>query len=141
MVAPIPSRLGGLLPKMSRRKSQTLKCLLRGLSEKQIALELGISRHTIHVYVKELHKQFGVASRGELLARWISDPDEDQISSNMPVGRGNASEGAESLTSLIARRAMLVAEIAHLDLKLVAAAQEFEGLQRKADERRMSLGA
>jgi DNA-binding CsgD family transcriptional regulator len=137
MVAPIPSRVAHLLPKMSRRKSQTLKCLLRGLSEKQIALELGISRHTIHVYVKELHKQFGVASRGELLARWISDPEEDRFSSNMPVDRGNASDGADSLTSLIARRAMLVAELADVDQKLVAAAQEIEGLQRKADERRM----
>ena len=135
MVAPLPSRLNVLLPKLSRRKSQTLKCLLRGLSEKQIARELGISQHTIHVYVKELHKQFGVASRGELLARWISHPDDEQVSSSVPT---ETFEGTESLASLIARRAYLVAELAQVDLKLMAAAHQVESLQRESDERRMS---
>ena len=53
------------------RLRQTLEGLLGGDSEKQIAHRLGLSRHTVHVYVKALYKRFGVSSRGELLARWV----------------------------------------------------------------------
>jgi DNA-binding CsgD family transcriptional regulator len=51
------------------RLSQTLACLLDGMSEKQIALNLDLSQHTIHNYVKALHQRFEVSSRGELLAK------------------------------------------------------------------------
>ena len=51
------------------RLSQTLNELLAGSSEKQIAVKLDLSRHTVHNYVKALHQRFGVNSRGELLAR------------------------------------------------------------------------
>lgn len=51
------------------RLRATLALLARGLSEKQIAAELGLSPHTVHDYVKALHRRFGVQSRGELLAR------------------------------------------------------------------------
>ena len=51
------------------RLTQTLNELLAGSSEKQIALKLELSQHTIHNYVKALHQRFGVSSRGELLAR------------------------------------------------------------------------
>ena len=39
--------------------------------ERQVALKLKISQHTVHVYVKQLYKRFGVSSRGELLARFV----------------------------------------------------------------------
>lgn len=51
------------------RVRQVLVCLMEGDSEKQAALRLGISRHTVHDYVKQLHHRFEVSSRGELLAR------------------------------------------------------------------------
>lgn len=51
------------------RLSQTLAALLEGLSEKQIALRLQLSQHTIHNYIKALHQRFEVSSRGELLAK------------------------------------------------------------------------
>ena len=35
----------------------------------QIARALGLSRHTVHEYVKRIYRCVGVASRGELLAR------------------------------------------------------------------------
>jgi DNA-binding CsgD family transcriptional regulator len=54
---------------LAPRLSQTLDELLQGRSEKEIALRLELSRHTIHNYVKALHQRFGVSSRGELLAR------------------------------------------------------------------------
>jgi DNA-binding CsgD family transcriptional regulator len=47
-----------------------LRCLLEG-DDKQIALRLGLGRHTVNQYIKTIFRHFGTASRGELLARWI----------------------------------------------------------------------
>lgn len=66
-----------LLPRMATplglppRQQQVLFRLQSGNSEKEIAWALGISRHTVHVYVKLLYRSFGVRSRGELLSLWI----------------------------------------------------------------------
>jgi DNA-binding CsgD family transcriptional regulator len=65
--APPPSLTAGLSP----RHGQTLLRLLEGDSEKQVAARLGVSPHTVHVYVKALHRRFNVSSRGELLARFV----------------------------------------------------------------------
>jgi DNA-binding NarL/FixJ family response regulator len=58
----------GLPPRMG----QTLMHLLHGESEKQIASKLNISRHTVHIYVKQLYRRFEVHSRAELMARYIA---------------------------------------------------------------------
>jgi DNA-binding CsgD family transcriptional regulator len=58
-------------PALPRRQRQTLELLLQGDGEKQIAGKLGLSPHTVHIYVKSLHKRFAVSSRSELLARFI----------------------------------------------------------------------
>lgn len=57
----------GLPPRMA----QILRGLLAGGSEKQLARNLAISPHTVHTYVKQLHKRLDVRSRGELLARFV----------------------------------------------------------------------
>ena len=59
---------GGPLAGLTPRLRQTLECLLEGDGEKQVALKLGLSRHTVHEYVKALYRRFRVNSRGELLA-------------------------------------------------------------------------
>jgi DNA-binding CsgD family transcriptional regulator len=51
------------------RLREVLRGLLEGEGEKELAGRLGISRHTVHYHVKQLHQRFGVTSRGELLAR------------------------------------------------------------------------
>jgi hypothetical protein len=51
------------------RLAQTLAALQSGSSEKQVSIQLGISPHTVHNYVKILHQRLGVSSRGELLAK------------------------------------------------------------------------
>ena len=56
---------------LSPRARQTLEGLTHGDSEKQIARKLGVSPHTVHVYVKQLYRRFDVSSRGELLARFV----------------------------------------------------------------------
>lgn len=72
--APSPDVAEGLPP----RHAQTLRRLLAGDSEKQIALHLGVSPHTVHVYVKALYRRFDVSSRAELLARFIRQPQSPQ---------------------------------------------------------------
>ena len=58
-------------PQLSPRLAQVLAGLTRGLSEKLVADELSLSTHTVHQYVKDLYRRFGVRSRGELLAQVI----------------------------------------------------------------------
>ncbi len=59
-------------PKLSPRLQQTLRALLAGDSEKQIACRLGLSRHTVHDYVKTLYRHFEVATRAELIVRCLA---------------------------------------------------------------------
>jgi DNA-binding NarL/FixJ family response regulator len=54
--------------RMSPRMLQTLELLSNGDAEKEVALKLGLSQHTVHVYVKALYRRFGVNSRAQLLA-------------------------------------------------------------------------
>jgi DNA-binding CsgD family transcriptional regulator len=56
---------------LSRRMEQTLRSLLGGDSEKQAAAKMGVSPHTVHVYVKTLYRKYNVSSRGELLSKWM----------------------------------------------------------------------
>src|SRR5438105_4018008 len=51
---------------LSRRQRNTLSHLLDGDSEKEVAKVMGLSRHTVHVYVKQLYRHYGVRSRAEL---------------------------------------------------------------------------
>ena len=53
--------------RLPRHLRQTLSCLLEGASEKEAAARLGLSWHTVHGYIKVLHRRFGVSSRAELL--------------------------------------------------------------------------
>jgi len=53
---------------LSPRMREVLDHLMQGDSEKQVALKLDISPHTVHDHVKRLHKHLNVSSRGELLA-------------------------------------------------------------------------
>jgi len=53
------------------RVRPVLGLLLAGLSEKQAADALGLSRHTVHQYVKTLYKLLRVNSRARLMALWL----------------------------------------------------------------------
>jgi len=52
---------------LSSRLRETLALLLDAKSEKQVGAALAISRHTVHVYVKELYRLYGVCTRCELI--------------------------------------------------------------------------
>jgi DNA-binding NarL/FixJ family response regulator len=66
-----PPAATGLDRPLSRRLRQTLDLLLAGEGEKQIALKLTLSPHTVHDYVKAVYRLFGVNTRAELLALWV----------------------------------------------------------------------
>jgi DNA-binding CsgD family transcriptional regulator len=54
-------------PPLPPRLQQVLGCLLQGDSEKQIAIRLGLSHHTVNRHVQRLYQHFHVHSRGELM--------------------------------------------------------------------------
>jgi DNA-binding CsgD family transcriptional regulator len=56
---------------LSPRLHQTLRALLEGDGEKQLAARLGLSRDTIHEYVRRIYQHFGVSTRAELLAYFL----------------------------------------------------------------------
>lgn len=60
--------------RLSPRVRQTLNRLLVGDSEKQVATALGVSIHTVHVYIKALYGALGVNSRAEMLAKFVRPP-------------------------------------------------------------------
>jgi len=92
-------------PRLPRRLRQTLSLLAGGHSEKQIARRLGISPHTVHDYVKALHRRFGASSRSELLLR--SRASEEfffrRQTSEEPPTAGAVSEGHSAWGRLAAR--------------------------------------
>ncbi|MDB5355899.1 MAG: Transcriptional regulator, LuxR family protein [Phycisphaerales bacterium] len=65
-----------LARQLSLRLRQTLARLLLGESEKQIAVDFSLSRHTVHGYVKSIYAHFQVAGRAELMSHWVELGDE-----------------------------------------------------------------
>jgi DNA-binding CsgD family transcriptional regulator len=57
---------------LAPRVRATLDGLLAGYADKEIAVSLGISPHTIHQYVKSIFDAYGVSSRSQLLSRHLS---------------------------------------------------------------------
>jgi DNA-binding CsgD family transcriptional regulator len=64
---PVDPRLASLQPRLRK----VMQHLLDGDGEKQVAAKLGLSRHTVHEYVKMIYQQLGVSSRSELLSQWV----------------------------------------------------------------------
>jgi DNA-binding CsgD family transcriptional regulator len=58
-------------PELPPRQRQVLLALLEGCSEKEVAAQLGISRHTVHIYVKAIYRHYGVCSRSELMSQLL----------------------------------------------------------------------
>lgn len=52
---------------LSRRELQTVQGILDGEKEMAIALELGISVHTVHTHVEHVYRKLGIGSRCALV--------------------------------------------------------------------------
>jgi DNA-binding CsgD family transcriptional regulator len=50
------------------RLCDVLGCMLDGVSEKEVAMALHISRHTVHAHVRKLYERYGVCSHLQLMA-------------------------------------------------------------------------
>lgn len=57
---------------LSEREREVLAGLLKGKSELQIAEELFLAKGTVHKYVIQLYRSFGVSTRAELMSLWIT---------------------------------------------------------------------
>jgi DNA-binding NarL/FixJ family response regulator len=66
------ARNPGFTDDLPRRLRETLRHLLTGASERQIARQMKLSPHTVHDYVKALYTRFAVSSRQELIAWWTA---------------------------------------------------------------------
>ena len=60
-------RVAALQPRLRK----VMQHLLEGDAEKQVAAKLGLSKHTVHEYVKMIYQQLGVSSRSELRSQWV----------------------------------------------------------------------
>jgi DNA-binding CsgD family transcriptional regulator len=58
---------------LTQRESEVVPLLARGLSTKEIAAEMCISRHTVNDHIKTIFTKCGATSRGELVARLFAD--------------------------------------------------------------------
>lgn len=112
---------------LSPRERETLERLLKGCSEKQIALALSISKHTVHIYVKQLYRRFGVNSRSELLALWIAAISQTPLP-NM-VMPGNLGEITD-VSDLLKKRLRLSLVLSMLDQRLAELDDDFRELSK-----------
>lgn len=65
------------------RFERILDGLMRGLSEKEIAEEVNLSSRTVHKYVQELFRRYGVNSRPKLMALWTRYPYRGRLPSTV----------------------------------------------------------
>jgi DNA-binding NarL/FixJ family response regulator len=55
---------------LSDRECQVLDLLARGHSEKEIAEQMTISRHTVHTYIRRIYEKLQVHSQAQAVARY-----------------------------------------------------------------------
>lgn len=67
------------ITRLTPRRRQTLKWVLKGRSEKEIAKEMRIKQDTVHEHIAKLFEFFDVHSRSELMALFISQALHDRI--------------------------------------------------------------
>lgn len=60
-------------PKLSRRERHVLEALVRGLSYKQVAAELGVTTETVRSYVRTLYKKLRVHSATEAVSKALRE--------------------------------------------------------------------
>jgi len=78
---------------LSRREQQLIDGLVRGLSDKELACELSLSRHTVRSYLKRLYLELGVHNRTQAVVvslhverRLLKVPNHSGF--GLPIGPG-----------------------------------------------------
>ena len=67
--APALDETDELVEELTEREAQVLQLLAQGLPNKQIALELNISEHTVKFHVSAIYAKLGVTNRTEAVRR------------------------------------------------------------------------
>lgn len=68
---------------LTPRQREVLDLLLEGLSEKEIATRLVLSRHTVHNHIRGIYRSMGVSSRYELFAKCTAIGDDAGAAGSM----------------------------------------------------------
>ena len=94
----------------SKREKDVVKLLLLGKSNKQIALELGISIRTVEFHLGNIYAKLGVISRAEAIVKfseshlWESAGDTDnsiQVKSTVDINSESADNGSRPISRRI----------------------------------------
>ena len=59
--------------KLSPRQTAIIKLILRSKKDKEIALEMGLSKHTVRTYLKRIFDRFDVSDRTALVLHVLSN--------------------------------------------------------------------
>lgn len=73
-----PDQASQNITRLQPRHRTILNLLCEGWSRKKIATHLGISENTVHGYVKEIFRHFGVNSQPQLIARFTKGDGGDR---------------------------------------------------------------
>jgi DNA-binding CsgD family transcriptional regulator len=60
-----------LVEPLTPREMEVIQLMAQGLANKQIALALGISEHTVKFHLSSLYAKLGISSRTEAVKRGI----------------------------------------------------------------------
>ena len=60
-----------LQPTLTHREEDVLELVVQGLTNREIAERLALSKRTVEDYVSRLLQKFEVKRRGQLIARWL----------------------------------------------------------------------
>jgi len=58
---------------LTDRENQVVRCMLKGRDQDEIALELGISRHTVHTHLDRVYRKLRIGNRFQLLLRVFAE--------------------------------------------------------------------
>ncbi len=106
------------------RQAQILELASRGQSDKEIAIAIGLSVHTVRTHLQRLYRAEGIANRAEAVAVWLAQqesPDAALEEEEERVSEAAAKSAAERLP--------IQAVPARLQMDLVNQARLAAGLQ------------
>ena len=69
----------GRLASLSAREKEVVRCLVEGLTNREIGQTLALSQHTVKNYIFKIFDKLGVSNRVELVLQVLTRPVEDDI--------------------------------------------------------------
>ena len=98
------------------RQVQILELAARGQSDKEIAVALGVSIHTVRTHLQRLYQSAGLANRAEAVAAWLAQQTTAPPADSGPLGAGELAQQEERVAAAAAASAA-----AQLPVQTVAA--------------------